>query len=162
MTAYFAAYKGPGKITDKAVRVALSLRHRRLVPYSHIEILKGFPIKSLIDPLPYQDCIAASRRDDSEVRQKWIHFRPGHWDFIRIELTESDDVWHTARTSRLGKPYDTLGAALCVTPCARLDPKTDWCSAMIADILGWENPESYDPYMVVQKALSLGGKVFPG
>jgi hypothetical protein len=157
MTLYVAAYKGTGTLTDKLIRAALSVRHGVKVPYSHVELLADKPVQTnngLKDSI--QRCIGASKRDNYRVRAKPIYFKGGNWDFVELIHDPDLDVWAEAETL-LGREYDQLGAILCVTPFARLHLDKEWCSGMIADLCDWDNPESYDPYMVFQKALSLGG-----
>ena len=158
MTLYVAAYKAPGKLTDKVVKAALSVRHSTKVQYSHVELLKEKPILVSEETGDYiQHCIAASKRDNKRVRDKPIYFYAGHWDFVELLHDPDVDVWDEA-TSLIGTPYDIVGAALCITPWARLHRRKEWCSGMIADICMWDDPQTYDPYMVVQKALALGGE----
>lgn len=159
MNVYIAGYKAPGKVQDRAVRLALSIQHAQCVKYSHVEIVKARPQLSADKQTLFQDCIAASKRDGSRVREKTITFRPGGWDFIELKHPRSEHLWQNA-IARIGKPYDLKGALLCVTPWARLKPNVDWCSGMIADILGFENPEIYDPHMIMAEVRSFGGEEF--
>jgi hypothetical protein len=159
MTIHIAAYKGSGKLVDKAVRLALSTYYQTPVPYAHVELMKGprtFPLRG--SDTSSQMCLAASKRDKARVRKEQIFFKPNHWDFYTIP---QDDIWDEAQAT-LGNGYDTLGAILCITPWARLHPKKEWCSALIADLAGWKDPELYDPYLVTLKAMSLGGTVTVG
>ena len=155
---FIAAYKASGKLTDKAVRSALSVRHGKKIPYSHVELLKNAP-SGIYNRhgSKFQDSIAASKRDNYRVRLvKNMEFKPGNWDFFSLPMNSDLQVWEQALVM-LDRPYDTIGAALCITPFARLHLDKEWCSGMIADLADWTNPELYDPYMVTRKALSLGG-----
>ena len=166
MTPYIALYKGLKTTTDKVISTALSVRHRTITKYSHVELLVERPY--FVDLASYtlaQTTIAASKRDGKQVRCKEpLIFKPGNWDFVSLPISKdryglSLDIWEEAST-RVGIRYDTLGAVLCVTPFARLKLDAEWCSAMIADICDWDEPEKYDPYMVGQKALQIGGEFF--
>lgn len=162
MTLYVAAYKATGKLTDRVVKTALSIRHGMGASYSHVELLKAEPISVSGYPGEYiQHCISASRRDNKKVRYKPVYFYAGHWDFVELPHVPDTDVWEEARTL-IDKPYDTVGAMLCVTPWARLHQDKEWCSAMIADICEWDNPETFDPHMVVAECIRRGGKLIVG
>lgn len=162
MTLYVAGYKAPGKLTDKVVRAALSVRHFTPVIYSHVELLvdRPYPLGNFYNDY-LQHSLAASKRDDNEVREKPIYFTAGHWDFVELRHDPDINVWEEAETL-IGTPYDLWGAILCVTPWARLHPDKEWCSGMIADICMWEDPETYDPHMIMMKCLSLGGEFIEG
>jgi hypothetical protein len=162
VTLYVAAYKATGKFTDKAVRAVLSIRHNRRVQYSHVELLKEKPILVSQTSLDYvQHVTGASKRDDRKVRGIPLYFYEGHWDFVELPHVPNVDVWEEAKTL-IGRPYDTVGAILCVTPWARLRQDMEWCSGMIADICEWDNPETYDPHMVVAECIRRGGKLMVG
>lgn len=162
MTLYVAGYKAPGTWKDKVVTTSLSFRHKVPVKYSHVELLYAAPIDivSRYDNTRLQHCIAASKRDGDIVRRKTIFFKKDHWDFAELKDV-STDVWLEAE-ALIGRPYDTLGALLCVTPFARLHEHKEWCSAMLADIFEWDVPEEYDPHMVMERVRSMGGRFIEG
>lgn len=150
---------------DKVIRLALSIRHLTKVFYSHVEILSEPP-----RDVPYSDAklmwsVAASKRDGNQVRTKAIFLKPGHWDIIEVpdsSFQGKDPELYDEALTTIGKPYDIWGAILCVTPFARFHEDKEWCSGLIADILEWENAESYDPHMVVEKFLALGATLRKG
>ena len=150
MTAHIAAYKAQGRTADKVVRAVTSIRHRERVRCSHVEILQG-PLW----PGDDQWSIAASRRDGNRVRKKWINFAPDRWDVF--ELPGVFGAWETA-CEHLGKPYDTLGAALCVTPFARPGENALFCSELAAMCLQLDRPFTLDPHMIVRTALEFGAR----
>lgn len=155
MTIHIAAYKGTGHFTDKVVRAALSFSYGKNVSYSHVELMKGprtYPYGG--SEISSQMCLAASKRDGGIVRKKQIFFQPGYWDFLSFP----GDIWEEAQAT-LGSKYDTIGAALCITKFARLHLEKEWCSGLIADLAEWENPETFDPYLVVLKGQALGGRL---
>lgn len=165
MDLYIAAYKGDGRWIDRLTRLVLSIRHRTKVPYSHVELLPYPPqqitpeSKTLV-----QQSLAASKRDGSKVRLKpEMVFKKGHWDFVKFPASgmHNEWTWNEAKAA-IGTPYDTIGAILCVTPFARLSMTKDWCSGLLADIAGWDDPQTFDPYMVVQKCLQEGGELVEG
>lgn len=165
MELIIAAYKGNGRWTDRFVRRILSVRHGEQVSYSHVELL-AYPPQSIFpgSKTLAQGSLAASKRDGCQVRFKQeMVFKPGHWDFVDLNVSgaEGKRIWEEA-VSQIGIPYDILGAILCVTPFARLALNKEWCSGMIADIANWEHPETFDPHMVVQKAIQLGGELVEG
>ena len=165
MTLGIAGYKGQGTWIDAVTRTALSIRHRTSVPYSHVELLPHPPIPlSATSETLVQRSLAASKRDGNKVRfKKDLIFKKGNWDFVdlRVSNDEAHRIWSEA-ISLIDTPYDMWGAALCITPLARLSLDKEWCSGLIADIADWPNPEFYDPYMVMKKAITLGGELVVG
>lgn len=125
---HLAFYKHRGRLTDRVIRLASG------GPYSHVEIVndwRGFGADSL--------SIAASKRDGKRVREKWITFKPGHWDVI-----EADGDYGLALDA-LEMPYDQIGAALSVTRWGREKPSAWFCSELAAACVGMVAPWRYDP-----------------
>jgi hypothetical protein len=104
-------------------------------------------------------CISASKRDDKRVRQKAITWRPGHWTFVEVPALNSADCLKRA-VQHLGKPYDTFGAILSITPFSL--PRDDrwFCASHLALAANLPRPHRYNPGELKQALLDLGGREY--
>ena len=147
MPAIFAFYTAPGSWRDRLIRAATG--H----PESHVELL-------IIPEVKHSNlCISASKRDGNRVRQKAITWKPGHWVFVEVPALNSADCLKRA-VKHLGKPYDTLGAVLSVTPFS-LPREDQWfCASLEARAAGLQKPHRYSPGELKRALLDMGGKEY--
>ena len=141
-----AFYKGKGDWSDKLIRLWTRSK------YSHTELV--------IDDLWY-----SSSPRDGEVRIKYITPKPGHWDFIEIDVTkEQKENMLNFFNSQIGKKYDFKGIFLSqVLPFNIQDPEKWFCSEIdskaliISYVLKTSKPAQwYSPERLFRDALKIG------
>lgn len=120
-------------------------------PASHVEyVVGGVLSKSNV-------CISASKRDGNKVRSKPITWKPAHWVFV--EVKGDDKTIYKRLIAECGKPYDTLGAVLSVTPFKRTRDGKWFCSELQAHGLGLPRAHRFTPGSFFYALMSDGGKV---
>lgn len=121
-----AFYKAPGRFSDRVIRLATGSI------YSHVEMRT-----------PCGHWVSASRRDGRVVRVRSMYLNPDHWDVMSlpVDLTEP---WRRI-VPEIGKPYDTLGAILTITPILASRPEYWFCSELMAYAVGLPQPHSFTP-----------------
>lgn len=129
----FAFYKAvPGRFADRVIRFASGSI------YSHVEFVMAGPNR---DGKSF--CISASKRDDGMVRAKRFVMNPEHWDYITVP---GDYAAAKARAiSQLGTPYNTLSAALSITPWPWRAGGGTHCSWFGGDLAGVPNAHRLTP-----------------
>jgi len=147
MPAIFAFYTAPGGWRDWLIRAATGY------PESHVELL-------VIPEVKHSNlCISASKRDGNRVRQKAITWKPGHWVFVEVPALNSAGCLKRA-VQHLGKPYDTLGAVLSITPFSWTREDQWFCASLHAQAAGLSNPHRYNPGELKHALLDLGGSEY--
>ena len=138
----FAFYKAPGRLTDRVVRIA-DFRLDDFVPvaapYSHCEFVLYEKAGNLITT-------SASKRDGNVVRTAIFTRVKGHWDTVSIEGDRE-----AARKKSIAlkdERYNTLGAALSVTPWPWRVGKGVHCSDFCAQVAHAGGCEFYDPHQL--------------
>lgn len=145
MTAIFAFYVGKGRFADRIIRTIS--RH----PTSHVEILLDDQLR------PKNRVIGASKRDDDQVRAKWIEWKPENWVFIKVPGIDADLIQARA-ISQLGENYDEIGAILSVTRFARQGD--GWfCSSLAGWLYGLHEWFKQTPGDIALDLLDRGGVV---
>lgn len=159
MSVILAVYKADGDITNKIIRHVCGIRHGESTNYSHVEILCKPPVMDSAYNVECAFSVAATKRDGQRVRCKYIPFKKGHWDFLTLPHARSIFV---PATQEIGKPYDVTGVILCPTFLSRIHKEKQFCSGLVAELMGWDRAGSYDPYMIATKMITLGAKVTRG
>lgn len=127
----YAFYVGSGTWRDRVIRLVSG--HRA----SHVEYVVGGVLgKSNV-------CISASKRDGNRVRSKPITWNPGNWVFVEVE--GDDKAIYRRMIAECGKPYDTLGAVMSVTPFSRHKAGAWFCSEIVAHGLSLPEPHRFTP-----------------
>ena len=125
MKAKLAFYKGPGDITDKAIRWYTDSE------YSHVELV--------IENMWY----STSPRDLA-VRAKKIAPRDGHWDYVEVDVDELSVASLYAATK--GAKYDFLGIVLSQFMPLDIHSRKRWfCSEFCAEALKLKDSNKYSP-----------------
>lgn len=137
----FAFYVGEGNWRDRVIRLATRSDE------SHIEFVVG----GVLNDVNY--CISASKRDGAKVRGKNIEWNPQNWIFFDVP-GDNGQIFERLMLE-MGKPYDTLGALLSVTPISRHKEGAWFCSELMAHALGLKNPHHYTPGKL--RALFMSG-----
>lgn len=121
-----AFYKAQGSFSDEAIRYYTGS------PYSHVEMRT-----------PSGEWVSASRRDGNKVRVTSIRLKPGHWDLMYLPI-DAEECWQRV-FPEIGKPYDTLGAILSVTPINASRPGMWFCSELMAYAIQLPKPHTFTP-----------------
>lgn len=107
--------------------------------YSHVELVYDMAIDYHCGR-----CISSSPRDGG-VRYKHITFNRNRWDFVPIEIEQTEEELHKFMSIHGGKKYDWLGALGVVVPWVRGSEHRWFCSEIVAEFLGLHNPSSLSP-----------------
>jgi len=135
--AKLAFYKGPGDITDKAIRWYTDSQ------YSHVELV--------IDNMWY----STSPRD-LKVRAKRIAPKDVHWDYVEVEVDELSFASFFASTK--GAKYDFLGIVLSQFFPLDIHSRKRWfCSEFCAEALKLEDSNKYSPEDLYKYVVSASG-----
>lgn len=120
-------------------------------PASHVEYVVGGVLgKSNV-------CISASKRDGNRVRSKPITWKPDNWVFVEVE--GDDKAIYKRMIAECGKPYDTLGAVMSVTPFSRHKVGAWFCNELAGYGLGIQNPHRGTPGSFFNALTSMGGRI---
>lgn len=120
-------------------------------PASHVEYVVGGVLgKSNV-------CISASKRDGNKVRSKPITWNAGHWVFVEVE--GDDAAIYKRLIAECGKPYDTWGALLSVTPFNRHKMGAWFCSEIMAHGVGLPRAHRYTPGLFFDELMAMGGQI---
>lgn len=151
MPTTFATYIGTGSGFDRLTRWA-SRQVDDLPKCSHIELL--------YNPKPVTSawCRSASKRDDFQVRDKFIQFKTGHWRFWTFEDMDGAHAWKRAGAF-LGQPYDLWGAVLSVTPFAHPGSCKIFCSELMGIVCDMPNAHTLTPSDWEHEAIRRGAKM---
>ncbi|MEP5730349.1 MAG: hypothetical protein ABJL67_13385 [Sulfitobacter sp.] len=127
----FAFYKAPGRLADRVIRIGSGRfvgSHWVPALYSHVEFVLDGPSES-----GQSICISASKRDGAQVRCKPIQFKPGHWTILQVP-----GGYNAARRfalSRSSTQYNSIGAALSITPWRGKVGRGVFCSEFMGQIV---------------------------
>lgn len=137
MKATLAFYKAPGLIGDKLIKLWTRSK------YSHVEIVIGGVWYS------------SSMRDGGARKRPGLIARSDHWDYLMIDcdIDKALAVFEKHKNQK----YDWLGIFLTqFLPLNRHSKNKVFCSELVAEMLGWDNPHQYDPGEVY-KAINPAG-----
>ena len=125
MKAKLAFYKGPGDITDKAIRWWTNSR------FSHVELVVG---SQWISTSP-RTMVLSSRRVTPDT---------SNWEYLDINIDEH--LLEDLKVKYMGHKYDWLGIVMSqFVPAGVEDPNRLFCSEWCAKVLGYKNANEYSP-----------------
>ena len=142
--AIFAFYVGRGTMQDSVIRSMTGY------PESHVEFVVGGHLAA------HNTCISASKRDGNQVRIKSIEWKAENWEFVQIP--EDAEVIYGRLLPLNGRPYDTLGAVMSVTPFSRHHCGRWFCSELMAYGVGLVNAHRYTPGSFRRRLVRMGGQ----
>ena len=125
MKAKLAFYKGPGDITDKAIRWYTDSK------YSHVELVM-------------EDMWYSTSPRDLAVRAKKIVPREANWDYVEVDIDELSVASLYVATK--GAKYDFLGIVLSQGIPLDIHSRKRWfCSEFCAEALKLTDSNRYSP-----------------
>ncbi len=130
MNAQLALYKASGTRLDRLIR------WRTGSIYSHVELVIG------------GSWYTSSPRDGG-VRRREIVPKPGHWDFVPVDVDAERIIRLWAATD--GEGYDWLGIVGHAIGIPRIHSYGRWtCSEWVAEAMGLPNPWRWTPERIWQ------------
>lgn len=132
---YLAFYRGtaPGfaGLVDRGIRLVTRSR------YSHVEVCVGHPFEIAAM------CVSASGMDGG-VRGKRMSLSPARWDVMPAPWINRGDVYRWLLDNQ-GAGYDWLGVLRFAFPVFRGSRRRWFCSEVVADLLGLQEPWRFSP-----------------